>query len=337
MSEDITIKEGGFSKHFFGVDIVRTASQSGPVKWFPAGSTSEKRITANGVYAAEDEGLFAYTRVTVNVPEGAGVRGRSSAGGNESFVTVDENGLFQANAVPSSIKVTKWPDHVNYGDRAYISYEGLEVTAYKADGTPWEADGYEGGVIPFEELIFTVTQADVNAVEPVPEQYVIGNFYQSTGDAMVVNWQSDDGDNYVLVPLGVKIVSFYNGGDQYVVLVDTLNIAFDWQAYKYRNGEMVIEGSGSSSAYSSASGEYQVGSGNRLHWYSPPPVVTMASNAYDEGDDLVELAVAIAGTGQQAITSGQLIPVQWVCPVDGSTMTTYYPIVVVPAGGGGAD
>lgn len=154
MSKNIIIAKDGEDMTFRGVDTLRTSAVGGgSVDWMPEDETQTGTIDirANGTYRAEDKGLYAFSRATVNVPPNQ-VTGRGSDG-NDYHVTVDEDGYLVETKIPTSIKITTPPTYTGpYGDGAIIGFDGLVVTAY-------DADGESMGVIPTSELVFPVTIA----------------------------------------------------------------------------------------------------------------------------------------------------------------------------------
>lgn len=154
MSKNIGIKEGGLSRLFGPLRKLKTTLQAGGFCfWIPKDeiTLTTKSITKNGVYNAADDGYSGYSSVTVNVATGDVVTGKGQDG-NEYVVQKDGSGKLVEDKVPSTIKVTKLPNVTTYGVGAFLGFDGIEVTAYYGDGSSY-------GVIPFEELVFPVTQA----------------------------------------------------------------------------------------------------------------------------------------------------------------------------------
>lgn len=154
---------------YYGYSQV-TASGIGNVEM---GNLTELVVTENGVYKAslEEGGPFVgYSKVTINVPQdgsyhpSSGTVGKDDDG-DDAIATVDpETGEIKIdkleNGLPVRIEITTPPDYVGpYGNGAYISFEGLVVTAYCENDVPFDTSTTPNGVIPIEQLEFPVTVA----------------------------------------------------------------------------------------------------------------------------------------------------------------------------------
>jgi hypothetical protein len=277
---------------------------------------------------ASQYGYYGFSEVTVNVKGGATI-GRGDDG-KEHYVDVDDDGKIRDTIVPTSIGITKPATNLTYGNGAYIVFDGT-VVALNADGTAWTSNSnYPSGIIPNNELTLSDTVADINKVVHADDDYPTGAFYVSDGSLFTVNWQSDDGDNYVIVPPLVKIVSMYNGsGDQNIVCIS--NDPFTCVYQKYRGGSVVIEGTVNAVQYQYNGQTYYY---TNSRWHDPAPVVTIQSNSYT---DLIPDAFAAAINGRAVGENGQPITLSWARPGDGEVLKTTYYISVIPAGGHGDD
>lgn len=154
MSKSITIKEGGLSRQFGPESGLTTKTQDGGTcLWIPKSEIplTTKSITKNGVYKASDDNAYGYSQVTVNVSDSDFIAGKDQDG-NDVVVKKGGDGSLVQSKQPSKIAVTKAPNNINYHTGENLSFDGIEVTAYYEDDSVY-------GVIPFNELVFPVTQA----------------------------------------------------------------------------------------------------------------------------------------------------------------------------------
>ena len=171
MSKNIVIKEGDTSKTLNNVKKLQTAqSGGGTCYWVPESEVqlTTKSVNKNGTYKAEDDNYYGYSQFTVsgiNSVVGKATKDPSSGGGiitpdgNEHMITIDEEtGELIDIPLPARIHCTKQPDNTLYFDGQPIDITGVIVKAYLKDTTKWdenviwEHEGYEGGVIPINEL-----------------------------------------------------------------------------------------------------------------------------------------------------------------------------------------
>lgn len=157
MSKNITILEGGSTKQMTAEKLKIDLYGGGSSYWVPEDETrlTTKNITENGTYIAEDDGYYGYSEVTVNVQEGSGVvTGLDPDGsGDWSAAWIDPTtGDIVIRKVPSSIRVVVPPSKTSYQGGETINYSGIVVKAYLESGEEW-------GTVPFNELIFPVSNA----------------------------------------------------------------------------------------------------------------------------------------------------------------------------------
>ena len=178
MSKKVSILEGQTSKHFSGVDFLRTDKQGGgTIDWVPEDARKRltKTINQNGTYYAENEKdsngkktYYAYEKVTVNITKSGKVSGTKpvSGGGdgNEYSVGTDDSGNLTETVLPSSIRVVGDPTDTTYSDGEAINKAGMVVKAYLKDGTIYDYSGYQQGAIPLSELTIEPTTADISQV-----------------------------------------------------------------------------------------------------------------------------------------------------------------------------
>ena len=154
MSKNISIKEGGTGRGFTARRLETALEGGGSCLWVPKDEVRRvsKSVDKNGTYEAAAEKAYGYSQVHVYVKGGGSATGKGPDG-NEYTVTVDDLGELTETKVPSSIMITTPPNYTGpYGDGAIIGFEGIEVTAYDAEGNSM-------GVVPFNELVFPVTVA----------------------------------------------------------------------------------------------------------------------------------------------------------------------------------
>ena len=154
MSANIVIQEGNVGKILNGTRrLVIHNSGGGTSVWILEEDVERKSktINKNGTYYADDEGVYAYSQVTVNVTDGK-VTGKKSDG-NEYAVDEDGEGNLTETLVPSSIRVTTPPTKTEYDIGDLIDITGIIVTAYKGDGTVY-------GAVPNNELRINPTAAE---------------------------------------------------------------------------------------------------------------------------------------------------------------------------------
>lgn len=133
---------------------------SGSVTWLPEADTrcETLNVTANGTYSAQQAGKYGYDYVTVSVP-GSSVTGKDPATGEEVVVRPDpETGEIVKELLPVRIEVTTPPTRTEYTHGETIDYSGIVVHAYSSQGV-------DMGVVPFNELVFPETTADVQKTD----------------------------------------------------------------------------------------------------------------------------------------------------------------------------
>lgn len=143
------------------LDRIRTPGLGGSaVTWVPDADTicDQLKVTANGTYSAAGAGKYGYDYVVVSVP-GSSVTGRDPDTGEEVEVHPDpETGEIVTTVLPTEIRVITPPAKTNYADGETIDYSGIVVHAYSSTGQ-------DLGVVPFGELVFPETTADVQKTD----------------------------------------------------------------------------------------------------------------------------------------------------------------------------
>lgn len=168
MSKNIVIQEGGIGKQITADKLKTNLSGGGTCLWVLEEDVQlgTKMITENGIYYASEDGLYGYSRVTINVAGGEGSDtpggpGSSITGkngdGEDVVVSVDENGDIQTQIVPSSIRVLT-PPYNQYGiwmNGQTITKDGMVVKAYLHSGAEW-------GVVSNSAITLDPTTATYN-------------------------------------------------------------------------------------------------------------------------------------------------------------------------------
>lgn len=143
------------------LDRIRTPGLGGSaVTWVPDADTicDQLKVTANGTYSAAEAGKYGYDYVFVSVP-GSSVTGRDPDTGEEVEVHPDpETGEIVTTVLPTEIRVITPPAKTDYADGETIDYSGIVVHAYSSTGQ-------DLGVVPFGELVFPETTADVQKTD----------------------------------------------------------------------------------------------------------------------------------------------------------------------------
>lgn len=155
MSKNIVIQEGGIGKQLT-VDKLRTNLAAGSAcLWVPEDEIhlGTKIISENGTFSARDDGLYGYSEVTVS---GIGsVTGYDPDTGEEVEVHRDPTtGEIVETVIPTEIRIVTPPTKTSYTHGETIDYSGIVVHKYSAKGT-------DLGVVPFNQLIFPESTADI--------------------------------------------------------------------------------------------------------------------------------------------------------------------------------
>lgn len=172
MSEAIKIKEGGVDRSQNQISKLKTNMQGGGVcYWVPETEreTDSKSITANGIYTAEDEGLYGYDEINVSVQGTGGVSGRDNPGGgtewDEYNVNVDDDGYIVETKIPSAIQIEIPPLKNSYVEGERIDLTGAVVKLLDANGNLFTDEAHPDGIIPLSELMADPATAQASGDE----------------------------------------------------------------------------------------------------------------------------------------------------------------------------
>lgn len=356
MSEAIKIKEGGVDRSQNQINKLKTDTVGGGVCfWVPETErqTDDKRITENGTYKAEDEGLYGYDEITVSVPHTGSMSGKGEDGNNYS-VTVDDGGYIEETKIPSAIQITTPPPRVSYNDGDTIDYSGIVVTLYDGNGNVFTDSIYPDGIVPFSELSFPVSKAQYEGggvssdldTSPVPQpiQVVDGAFsthghYTSSGKNYVFSYE------YTPLSGVISRMIFWKVTDTDTLIrtlwaSDTHGKIGTMHYRRWRDDELIDEvyydiGTErpiqihSKTAYSFDGANTIVGTIPYMDDF-PYTMYTIPNTSHN--DDNISWTM-VYGTGGGG-TGVQTLPVNWLSPYNADTYTDTFDIVVHDNEGG---
>ena len=331
MSANASILEGGKGYTFGPVKCLMVEGNNG--EFFPWYSEADRAldslsVTQNGIYRANDRGVYGWSRVSVNV-QADSVTGRDPETGDEKTVTVDPGtGELVETVVPVEIRIETPPTFTGpYGDGAYIDFTGLTVAAYGANGDKMLD-------VPFNELILPVTTAMPGEVievfddELVPPVYLlpasVGNTiaeYEVGGDWYRYYYTGVSGG-----PVYLVCIKDDGAGREESVFVSMNQFAVSWE--RTHPGGWDPHRGGASGAVATYE-EYSAYVGGNI----------MGANLFVEGGyspisafqpiGLVNAAIlAINKVAAGEAVSVATVPVQWSRTGDGKILETSFEITV---------
>ena len=328
MSKAIVIKKNGVSQNLT-VDKLRTNGADGQsIDWVPEDTVQLVALnaTANGTYTPTG-GAYGFEYATVSVP-GSVVTGKKPDG-NTYVYTKDGSGALVETKVPSEIRIITPPDYVGpYGDGAYISFEGLTVEAFYADGT-------SAGVIDPQDLIFPVTVAR----------------YDPDADPLVYGMSSDLLPDSVPCSVSITDTTEYDTEYIYSVLAAAgeYGNAAAWGGtdHSYFKVGMIFAASGQNSKYTDGQNNFDIGQlsaehGGKTVYYSPHSFLSAKDAIPNLGyipqqADEWKIAWTIIYGTLTGTSGGVQIPVQYQRPADGLVLENSFGISVVHGPSGGDD
>ena len=328
MSKAITIQQKGVAQNIT-VDKLQVHKAGGTAYWVPEDTVELHALTAtaNGEYSAASAGKYGYGYASVSVP-GSSVTGTGSDG-NQHVITTDGSGAIVDTKVPSEIRIITPPDYVGpYGDGAYISFEGLTVEAFYADGT-------SAGVIDPQDLSFPVTVAR----------------YDPEADPLVYGMSSDLLPDSV--PCSVSITETSEHDTEYIYSVLAAAgehgnaAAWGGTDHSYYKVDMIFAASGQSSKYTDGQNNFDIGQFSAEHdgktvYYTPHSFLSAKDAIPNLGyipqqADEWKIAWTIVYGSLTGTSGGVQIPVQYSRPGDGLVLEDSFGISVVPGPSGGDD
>ena len=330
MSKNITIQEGGVAKQLTVDKLKTNVVGGGTMLWVPEEDVqlTTKTITEDGTYKAVDDGYYGYSEVTVN---GIGKATGIDADGDEATVSVNSGGALVEEKIPSFISVVTPPTVTTYADGATIDFTGMVVKAYLNSGELWSDALHPGGVIPIDELILPVTQADAGGVTS-------DEWSDGSGVVATMVWYTLH--QWVIIHSPQRIetkqaylsqaIGTYNGNP--ALWGDTSGptsffaTIYDGKLYVW-NGTAVRALTGYEDT-GNVSGRYSVFSGSS--WRSTNEVSEYQLGSYDSWiTGIAHSSVAPTGNEQMRPDGAyQVIPVQWTRPGDYHTLESSFNITV---------
>lgn len=334
MSKNIIIQVGGVGRQLTADKLETALVGGGSCLWIPEDEITliDKTITEDGTYRAREDGATGYKTVTVR---GIGkATGKAPDGsGDIAQATVDPTtGEIEIKKIPSAIKITTQPTRIEYNCGDLIDFDGMVVKAYLQSGGVFMDDRYPDGIIPDAELNKPVKEAHADGDSSGEHDTPEGIYYISDGGLVRCNTQITTSAypnevNYARIPAGVRYAAFYNGsGDYYIVAMSRESFGTAEELHTWTGqAEPVVEAT-LHDIQLTIDGElyYYVS----MYWYSPAPVPTgdIEHNAWT--GSILQAAIEIMyGTSENT----QSIPVNWISPYDGKTMTDSFTITVNPA------
>ena len=318
-----SIQEGG-KPVLLSARMIKTNQQGGGTcLWVPEDEVNldTKYIDHSGTYTARADDCYGYSQVTVS---GVDVEITRDEDGDD-VAEITDGGETREEKLPSEIRIVREPYFTGpYGDRAYISFDGLVVHGYSASGV-------DLGAIPFNELVFPVTVTDITQVEGGYERDVTGT---------ILNAPVYLGALGVGMFFGNLVVKEVAGGVYGICVRRGPNYCSALASYS--QGSVVIardDGSFPERYFSGTEFQYQdktcyIGGANIVSF---EPRTSIPISTYQPVDEATAAGIALLGT--TALGGGQPIPVQWARPYDGLVLEDTFDVEVVELtlGGHGED
>lgn len=320
-----SIREGGNPK-YMGARLLKTNLQGGGTcLWVPEDEVNleSKYVNHSGTYPASADNCYGYSQITVS---GVDVEITQDEDGDDVARITDGDKVTEEK-LPSEIRIVREPYFVGpYGDRAYISFDGLLVKAYTASGKLWTDATHPDGTIPMSELMFPVTVADITKIEGY-ERDVTGTILNAP---------------VYLAPLSVGMmfrglwVKEISGAPYGFVMTDGSTDAYAIASY-FPSSVKVARQSGSFPETINANEEYTAGGKTCYFSYGGTGSARIFASdfpysAFQPVGQGIAAAIALIGTKP---IGGQPVPVQWARPYDGLVLEDEFRVDVVQLTQGG--
>lgn len=172
--KNIGISEKQEIKKFGGTRYLRTnLVGGGTCDWVDEDDVETKTlyVSKKGTYIARNDGVYGYDEVVVSGQDK--VIGKDG-NGNDIEIITDEDGNLRETDLPSEIRIKGLPARTVYKEGEAINLVGINVKAYRANGTLWTSNNYP--LQPYYE------RGEVPAIELVPEPKI------ATGGSGIVMW-----------------------------------------------------------------------------------------------------------------------------------------------------
>lgn len=203
MPKNVVIMEGGKGLRFADVSKLITDKSNGNDSWVPTEDRiiRQKYISKNGIYYAKDDGIYGFSKLTVNIPGGAqgytvptvaslpygvevattdpsqpmpiipGTVGSSLIGidpdtGLRSVATVQPDGTLSKKVIPSAIRVLIPPAKTTYRAGEKIQYAGLVVELLDSGGNNFQDDRFPEGIISWSP-VKNLLHPEYNLITPM--------------------------------------------------------------------------------------------------------------------------------------------------------------------------
>lgn len=336
MSKNIIIQEGGLARQFTVDKLKTNLVGGGTCTWVPedAVQLTTKTVNKDGTYKASSDGYYGFSQFTV---KGVGTATGKDGDGDPAMTYTDPTtGALVTEKLPTSIEVTKLPNQTVWGSGATLDFTGIEVTAYKPDGTKWTDRNYPNGKIPLAELIFPTTTAGAEAEQTATSDADVGGiqtpFTYSTG----IGQAASPRNAYTIIT--APNVAIYQ--------VDSHNVVFCMAsatpgviAHIHETKETGEETENDipltdTYTYNGQTVYYSNTTPGTTGYFSWGVALCQPSAMQGSSPNYGGIAWSMVyGT----LTGGQEIPVQWNRPGDGEMLETSYVITVVGGGGHGED
>ena len=326
MSKNIAIQEGGVGRQMTVDKLKTNLVGGGTCLWVPEDEVplGRKTINENGTFAAADDGLYGYARVTVR---GVGRATGTDRDGDEAAAKANSGGRLVTRKLPSRIVVETPPTLTEYSDGAAIDFTGMVVKAYLRTGGVWTDATHPHGVIPLNELILPVTQAEMRSARR--DLWTDGEGVNVRMVTYTQRWWLDPYGNektsYISEPVGMR-----NGLP--VMYGDTTGPT-QFFITKY-NGYTYCMGSTASRHLYGYTYDASAPNNNYLLFHSTSALTgtgQVESYAYvDEWATAVPVSTVMpVGTPNlNPVDACQSIPVQWERPEDGKALEGVFEITV---------
>ncbi|MBR2697942.1 MAG: hypothetical protein IKE76_05050 [Clostridia bacterium] len=324
--------EGGRARTMSAHHLETTQDGGGTVQWVPEEEVAlgTKSVNVdNRTYKASDDGKYGYSEFTVS--------GISITKDGDTITHTDGTGT-KTYTLPHHIRVEHPPLKIAYVDGETIDFSGMLVKAYNEDGTVWTDETHPGGVIPLNELILSVTVADIESVHAdyFTDGYGVNAKYIAYTQRWDYDWHPIEYSLYASDVVGEKddtpvvfgngspgapasmLITKYNGGLYAMGLSDPTKM----DLYYFRADWATMR--------------YQMAGG--ATYFTTKDAFTMAP----WGDYVTVAPESTAdptNAGQMLpVNPFQEIPVQWARPWDGEILEDSFDIHVSPNPGyGGAE
>jgi hypothetical protein len=242
--------------------------------------------------------------------------------------------------VPVAIVITKLPNKLSYSDGDTIDFTGIVVKLYSKyeetedesgthiDAKPYRDNRYPDGTIPFNELIFPITEAggarDPTYTTPADDSSSVYKYSGVTfsfvevpvGTEFLGNLYEEEYGWRTFTIVGADAPVFAVGYTNSSIRHDYVYIASAKEFHMHYRGPTGLGGVSEAEIYND---HYEIQCSKENNAWLP----TVPINSGFVYSDMVKF-----GSGGAA---KRTVPVQWRSPYDGETLETSYKITVMPS------